>query len=240
MPTARDDSAAPAPARPAQAGPPMGVLAGVSLLLLSCGIAVSTALGGVVPSPFGDPATIAAYFATQADAVRAMGVFVFSSAVPLAIYAATAGSRLRSLGVTAPGATIAQVGGTLAAGMLALCGLVAWVLARPDIRTETALVRALHDLAFLTGGVGHVVFLGLLMAGIAVPGLILGLLPRGVAVTGLVIAAVAEAATVSLAWDAAAVLLPIARFPGLVWLVAVGFMLPHSRRRLIATEAVGA
>jgi hypothetical protein len=124
--------------------------------------------------------------------------------------------------------------------MLALCGLVAWVLARPDIRTETALVRALHDLAFLTGGVGHVVFLGLLMAGIAVPGLILGLLPRGVAVTGLVIAAVAEAATVSLAWDAAAVLLPIARFPGLVWLVAVGFMLPHSRRRLIATEAVGA
>jgi hypothetical protein len=31
----------------------------------------------------------------------------------------------------------------------------------------------------------HVVFLGLLIAGIAVPGLLLGLLPRGVAVTGL-------------------------------------------------------
>ncbi|WP_234796847.1 CaiB/BaiF CoA transferase family protein, partial [Mycolicibacterium porcinum] len=36
-----------------------------------------------------------------------------------------------------------------------------------------------------TGGVGHIVALGLLLAGIAVPGLILGLLPRPVAWTGL-------------------------------------------------------
>jgi hypothetical protein len=29
------------------------------------------------------------------------------------------------------------------------------------VRTEAPLVRALHDLSFLTGGVAHVVFLGL-------------------------------------------------------------------------------
>jgi len=74
-----------------------------------------------------------------------------------------------------------------------------------------------------------VVFLGLLIAGIAVPGLLLGLLPRPVAVAGLFIAVVAEVATVSLIWDGAAVLLPIARFPGLVWLVVVGFLLPRHR-----------
>ena len=73
------------------------------------------------------------------------------------------------------------------------------------------------------------VFLGLLIAGIAVPGLLLGLLPRPVAVAGLVIAAIAEIATVALLWDPAAVLLPIARFPGLVWLVIAGLMLPHRR-----------
>ena len=56
------------------------------------------------------------------------------------------------------------------------------------------MVRALHDLAFLFGGPAHVVFLGLLLAGMAVPGLLLGLLPRATAWTGLVIAGLAELA----------------------------------------------
>ncbi len=37
----------------------------------------------------------------------------FASTVPLAIYAAIASSRLRTLGVTAPGATIALAGGLI-------------------------------------------------------------------------------------------------------------------------------
>ncbi len=87
-------------------------------------------------------------------------------------------------------------------------------------------MRALHDLSFLTGGVAHIVFLGLLLAGIAIPALLLGLLPRPLAITGLVIAVVAEAASVSLIWPQAGVLLPIARFPGLIWLVVAGLRLP--------------
>jgi hypothetical protein len=89
------------------------------------------------------------------------------------------------------------------------------------------LVRALHDLAFVTGGTAHVVFLGLLIAGIAVPGLILGLLPRQVAWAGLVIAALGEISTASLIWAPLAVLLPIARFPGLIWLIIAGRLLPE-------------
>lgn len=210
-----------------QVGPPPALLAGISLLLLIAGLVISAGLGGVFPSPFAQPSVIAGYFSAQPDAVRASAVFVFASAVPLALYAAAVGSRLRALGA-APGAAIAQVGGTLSAAMLAVSGLLAWVLSRPAVHGDAPLVRALHDLSFLTGGVAHVVFLGLLIAGIAVPGVLLGLLPRPVAVAGLVIAAVAELATVSLIWDAAAVLLPIARFPGLVWLVVAGLVL--SRR----------
>jgi hypothetical protein len=179
------------------------------------------------------------YFAAESDAVRATGAFAFGSAVPLLLYAATAGARLRALGVTAPGATIALAGGTVAAAMLALSGLVGWVLARPAVRDDASLVRALHDLSFLTGGVGHVVFLGLLVAGVAVPGLLLRLLPRGVAATGLVIAAVAELATVSMVWDGAAVLLPIARFPALIWLVVAGYVLPRGRPRRDPAAAAG-
>jgi hypothetical protein len=75
-----------------------------------------------------------------------------------------------------------------------------------------------------------VVFLGLLLAGIAVPALLLGLLPRALAIAGLVIAAVAELSFLSLVVPALAVLLPLARIPGLIWLVAAGFLLPRRRR----------
>ncbi|HEY6422150.1 MAG TPA: DUF4386 domain-containing protein [Pseudonocardiaceae bacterium] len=220
-----------------QGGPPLALLAGLSLLLLFAGLAVSAALGGVIPSPFADPSVIGAYFAGEPDAVRASAVLLFASAVPLALFAATVSSRLRALGVTAPGATIALAGGMLSAGMLSGSALLGWVLSRPAVRVEPAQVRALHDLSFLTGGVAHVVFLGLLIAGTAVPGLLLGLLPRPVAIAGLVIAALAELATVALIWDQAAVLLPIARFPGLLWLTVASFLLTRTRPRRTDTVA---
>lgn len=218
-----------APAR--QGGPPPGVLAGTSLLLLVAGLAAGAALGGTIPSPFGDGAQITAFFADHPTAVLVSAVFTFASAVPLGILAATLSSRLRTLGVTAPGATIALAGGVVASSMLALSGLLTWVLARTGPSGDAPLVRALHDLTFLTGGVAHVVFLGLLIAGVAVPALLLGLLPRAVAITGLVIAAVAEISVLALVVDVAAVLLPLARFPALIWLVVVGFQLPERRAR---------
>ena len=201
--------------------------------LLLAGLATSAILGGTFPSPYADAAVIAAHFATESDAVLAGGVLLFGSSVPLAIYAATASARLRQLGVTAPGATIGLVGGVLASGALAASGLLMWTLARPVVREAGPLVRALADLTFLTGGPAHVVFLGLLVAGIAVPALLLGLLPRAVAVAGLVIAAVAELSFLSLAVPALSLLIPLARFPGLVWLVVAGFLLPRQRARKV-------
>lgn len=218
--------------RPQQGGPPLGVLALASGGLLVAGLATSAALGGVFPSPYGDPAAIRDYFLRESDAVRALGILVFASAVPLAIYAATASVRLRQLGATAPGATIALTGGVLSAGALSLSGLLQWTLARPAVRVHEPLVRALQDLSFLTGGVMTVVFLGLLVAGIAVPALVLRLLPRPVAAIGLAIAVLAEIAILSLIWPALSVLLPIARFPALVWLVVAGLQLPKSLHRV--------
>jgi Na+-transporting NADH:ubiquinone oxidoreductase subunit NqrB len=136
-----------------------------------------------------------------------------------------------------PGATIALVGGVLAAAMLALSGLFSWVLSRPELLDQPAVIRALQDLAFAAGGTGHVVFLGLLVAGIAVPGLLAGLLPRWLALVGLVIAAVAELSTLVLLVSGTAILLPIARFTALAWLIATGFLLPRIRTNRAATNA---
>jgi hypothetical protein len=136
---------------------------------------------------------------------------------------------LRQLGVTAPGATIALTGGTLAAGALGLTGLLGWTLSRPEISADNALVRAVYYLVFLVGGPGHIVALGLLVAGMAVPSLILGLTPRMVAWIGLAIAALAELATLVLVWPELGVILPIARISALAWLVVAGALLPLRR-----------
>ncbi len=212
-----------------QGGPPLAPVAAVSLTLLLVGLAVGVALGGVMPLPYGQAAAVLAYIRDQHSAVQAAAVGTFAASVPLAIYAATVSTRLRQLGVTAPGATIALAGGILAAGSLALSGLICWTMSRAEVVVDDGLIRALYYLVFLTGGVGHIVALGLLLAGIAVPGLILGLLPRPVAWAGLAIAALAELATCVLIWPESAVILPIARFTGLVWLIVAGALLPARR-----------
>ena len=96
-------------------------------------------------------------------------------------------------------------------------------------------MRPLAGLAFATGGPGAVVFLGLLVAGIAVPAAAGRLPPRPVWIAGIAVAAVAELCMIALLSKPAAVLLPIARFGSLAWLIAAAALLPTSRRRTVAT-----
>jgi len=229
MNDSRQDGNVRARGRRQQGGPPLVLLAVVCLGLLFGGIAIGVALGGVPPLPYGPATAVAAYVRAQPVAVQVIATAAFGSSVPLAIYAATASTRLRQLGVTAPGATIGLTGGTLAAGALGLTGLLAWPLSRPEVSADTALVRALYFLVFLVGGPGHIVALGLLVAGMAVPSLILGLTPRLLAWIGLAIAALAELTTLVLVWPELGVILPIARVSALIWLVVAGALLPLRR-----------
>ncbi|OLT05011.1 hypothetical protein BJF90_20170 [Pseudonocardia sp. CNS-004] len=216
----------------ADAGPPLVVLAAVSTGLLLAGLITSTVLAGTTfPSPFDAAGTVEAYFREQSAAVAVTAFATFASAVPLAIYAATVSARLHNLGIRNPGATIALVGGVVAAAFLGLSGMLSWTLSRPATAGDPAVVHALQALTFMTGGPGHVVMLGLLVAGIAVPGLLAGLLPRRFALAGLVIAAVSELATFSLLFDAAIPLVPVGRFGGLIWLIAAAVLLPRRRGR---------
>ncbi|OBH90635.1 hypothetical protein [Mycobacterium sp. E2733] len=204
------------------------LLSVLCVALLSGGIAVGVALGGVMPLPYGPVAAVAAYVRAQPAAVRVIAVATFASSVPLAAYAATVSVRLRRLGAAGP-AAIALPGGTLAAGALGLCGLLAWPLSRPEVAADTTLVRALYLLVFLVGGPGHIVALGLLVAGIAVSGLSRGVLPSPVAWAGLGVAALAEVATAVLIWPDLGGILPVARVLALSWLVLAGALLPLPR-----------
>jgi hypothetical protein len=210
----------------------LAVVAAICMGLLFGGLAIGVALGGVMPLPYGPVAAVAQYVRAEPVAVQVIAVAVFGSSVPLAVYAAAASARLRQLGVPAPAATIALTGGILAAGALGLTGLVAWTLSRPEVSGDTALVRTLYYLVFLVGGAGHIVALGLLVAGIAVPSLSLGLLSRALAGAGLAIAGLSELTTLVLFWPVLGPILPVARVAALAWLVVAGARLPLPRNTI--------
>ena len=206
-------------------GPSPAVLAGLSIALLFGGLGVGVAIGGIMPLPYGSTTAIQHYVLTQPLALHIIAVAVFGSSVLLAIYTATVSSRLRWLGVSGAGPTVALTGGTLAAGGLALTGLLGWLMSRPEIAGETSLVRALYLLTFLVGGPGHVVALGILIAGVAAG----GLLPRATAWAGIAIAALCEVTMLVLAWTALGPILPVARVAALAWLWVAGGQLPTRR-----------
>lgn len=209
-------------------GPSLLALAIVFVALFAAGLVVVAAMthGAHFPSPL-DPAVDAdAFFANHGDAVRLGAFFQLGAAIPLAIYAATASSRLRFLGIEAAGASIAAIGGTIASGMAALSALVQWALSQPHLGEG---VRALHLLAFAAGGPGFVVPFGLLIAGVAVTGGLAGKLPRWVMWFGLAVAAAAELSSLSIVLAAAMYLLPLARFTGFIWMVVAGATLPATR-----------
>jgi hypothetical protein len=218
-------------------GPPLVPLALISVALFAASLAVGATGGGPFPSPYADTSDVIAFFSAHSTTVRVAATLQFASAVPLAILAASLSSRIRYLGFArVPGVLIASSGGTLASGMLATSALTQWVLSRPGTATNSSVVRPLADLAFATGGPGAVVFLGLLVAGLAVPAAVGRLLPRPVWIAGIGFAAIAELSTIALLSKPAAVLLPIARFGSLAWLIAAAALLPASRRGTTTTH----
>jgi hypothetical protein len=212
--------------------PPLVVLAAVQAALFLGSLLLTGAVtrGEHFPSPFAPAAASLSFFSSYPLAVRWAAFLQLGAAVPLGLFAATAASRLHFLGVRAAGVTIALFGGIGAALLLALSAAFQWALASPEVVASPATVRALHLLAFATGGPAHVELLGILLAGLAVTGGLGGLLPRWMMVSGVVLAAVAELSWLALVLPAASVLLPVARFPGLAWLIAAGALLPRRRK----------
>lgn len=149
--------------------------------------------------------------------------------------------RLHSLGVRAAGPSMALAGGLLASAAMAASACVQWALSGTPADAPAALLRALHDLAFVTGGPWRAAGLGLLLAGVAVSSGDHRLLSRPVWIAGVVLAVLCELATLTLALPAA-YLIPLRRFGGLAWLIVAGLHLPVRRahRGTAAAPAGGA
>lgn len=232
-------SAGSAPRRRHQSPHP-GMVATVFMLLFFAGLLPVTLLFADThfPAPSQSPGEIAAYFRDNASRVSACAFLHFGAAIPLGIYTASMTSRLRFLGVRAAGVDIALFGGFTAALMVLLSAVAQWTLARPGISADETLTQALYYFTFAMGGPGYTVPLGLLMAGIAVPGLVLNLLPRYLAWAGLGLAAIGVLSVLCLLVPHALFLVPLTRFPAFVWLILAGFELGKMRAHRTRTPTL--
>ncbi|MGH8961223.1 MAG: DUF4386 domain-containing protein [Jatrophihabitantaceae bacterium] len=199
-------------------------------VLTLCGATLPSAMAG--KGPWQSDSALLDFFANHGAAAHASAFFTFGAAVPLAVVTAVSTTRLRLLGLDVPGRIIAQLGGVLAAAMLAISGLTTLALTQPHVAESPAAVRAVYGITFAMGGPGFVVFVGLLLLGLSISSLFGNVLPRWLAWVGVAVAIACEASAFSVAFSDLQFLLPIGRFGSLAWLVVTGFLLPSSRREL--------
>jgi hypothetical protein len=215
-----DSVALPLPRRDAYVGPPPAVPAIALTVTFLAGVVLGASNGGFA-TPDTPAAEMAADVSAQPAVLRWVAVLQVGSALALGVFTAAITGVLESRGVRVAGVAVARFGGTAAAVLLALSALCSWCVAQLAGSADPGTVKALALLGFATGGPGQVAVLGLLMAGVSIPTMLGRLVPTWVSVSGLVLAGVALVAVLSLAVDQLQALLPLARFPGFLWAIAV-------------------
>src|SRR5947207_15987495 len=94
-------------------GPHPGIVALVFMLLFVASLLIIKIMtnSAPFPIPYGPVETSKRYFIQFAQAVRIGSFFQFGAAIPLGIFTAAVTSRLKFLGVTVTGVSIALFGG---------------------------------------------------------------------------------------------------------------------------------
>jgi hypothetical protein len=220
-------------------GPSLPLLAVAHILIFVANLVAVATLrhGAPYVNPFAQGDIVRSFFATNGRAVQIGSFFLFGSAVPFGIFAATIVSRMRFLGVRAAGSNIALFGGFSAAGMLALSGCFGWVLSQPNVATSIPLVQSLFFLSFLFGGAAYATAFGLLAAGVTVTCYLSHLLPRWLGVFGMLVAIAGEFASLSLVLPWANYLIPITRYLGFIWMLLAAVRLTRDNNAPSRIEA---
>jgi hypothetical protein len=232
-------SSAHAPAPRPHAGPPLWLMAIAYTVLFLGGLYPVTVFGGqpYYPGPWESADTIAAFFQARPMAVRICAFLQFGAAIPLGIFTASIVSRLQFLGSRVAGVSIALFGGITTAMMMMAASIALWVMAQPGIADNSPVLQALYWLTQGFGGAGFSVPFGLLVAGVTIPAAFMRLIPKWIVVLGIAVAICGELSWLYMMVPSALPLVPLTRFPGFVWIIAVGLTLPNSAVRAASTSA---
>jgi hypothetical protein len=209
--------------------------------LFLAGLYPVTLFGGqpYYPGPWESADTIAAFFQARPTAVRVCAFLQFGAAIPLGIFTASIVSRLQFLGSRAAGVSIALFGGFTTAVMMMAASIALWVMAQPGIADSSPVLQALYWLTQGFGGAGFSVPFGLLVAGVTIPAAFMRLISKWIVVLGMAVAICGELSWLYMMVPGALPLVPLARFPGFVWIIAVGLALPSSASRAASTSSPG-
>jgi hypothetical protein len=220
----------PTPSQLRHRGPPLGLVATVFVLLFLAGLYPVTAFNGtpMFPGPWEPNGVIMAYFAARPSAVLLCAALQFGASIPLGVFTATIVSRLRFLGVRAAGTDIALFGGFLTAFTMMVSSSVLWAMSYPDVAQDAAVIQAVYRIQFALGGPGFSVPFGLLTAGVSVTSWFYKLLPKWLLIVGFLIAGAGGLSWFDILVPRALPLIPLTRFPGFIWLIAAGFLLPST------------
>jgi len=215
-------------------GPSTGIVASVFVTLFIASLVITAALtSGGLPTPFSPPEYVHAFYQQFANILRINAMLQFGSAIPLGIFTASITNKLTFQGAKVAGVNIALYGGFASSVFLAISGLTGWVLAEPGVTNNMDVMHSLRLFSFITGGVGHVATLGLVVAGVAVPSGFMKLIPMWLLWAGLAIAALCELSTIGMVYPLAFIFIPFGRFSAFIWLVVVGFTMPSTIRTSI-------
>jgi len=213
------------------AGPPLWLLASLYVVLFNIGLFPVTMAGGLPywPGPWEPANVIVSYFQNHASRVLFCLFLQSGASICLGLFTAVVVSRLHFLGVRAAGVHIALFGGFLTVFDGIAAAFATWTMIQPAVVQTPSALLALYYYSFALGGPGFSVPMGLLMAGVSVTAAFKKLLPTWIIVLGLVLAAAGELSIFHLVSPRFLFLIPLTRFPGFIWIVAVGFALPRTR-----------
>jgi hypothetical protein len=211
--------------------PPLGWLAIVFGALFMGSVAAIFVLTGFAPYPipYNPIEELQNYYTRFPDAVRVVSLLQLGASIPLGVYAMTIVSRLLFLRINVAGVYIASFGGVAASVFLGVSGVATWIVSQPGVAVDAGAMRVASLLAFASGGFAHTAALGLLLAGVSVPSLAFGVMRPWICWFGLGVAVVCELSTISMLFPAASLLLPVGRFPALIWMIVAGFAMPKQR-----------
>jgi hypothetical protein len=182
------------------------------------------------PGPWEPASVIIPYFQNHGGHVLLCLFLQLGAIICLGIFTAAVVSRLHFLGSRAAGTYIALFGGFLVVFDAMAGAMATWTMIHPGVAAYPGVLLALYYFAYGLGGPGFSIPMGLLMAGVSVTALFLRVLPRWVIVLGLILAAAGELSWLHLIFPKLLFLIPLVRFPGFIWIIAAGFLLPKSRR----------
>ena len=213
-----------------QAGPSLTGPAIVSAGLFAVSLAIGAIFGGAVySSPFVDDATIQRFYTDHGTLVRWVAFFQFAAAISLAVFVAGMWARLRRLAPAQSSLTYTAVaGGITAAVLLGLNAVVQWSVSHPAVIESAPVRRGLHYLYFGLGGFAHVAAIGLFVAAVSIVAMRERLLPGWFNAAGLVVAGLGMASTLTFVTESTTLLIPLGRFPALIWQVAIAYLLPKA------------